>query len=104
MLMSSCEHKSVGETEGLVRCSECGGAFGDRPGERDDDDAHPEDRFARVSDSTCAGEGDERLAICAGRGKQLPVGSVSLIDRVDGALVVAVGRVQQADQDARVKD
>jgi hypothetical protein len=69
MLMCCCEHERIGEAQGFVCGSQFGGTFGDRRGERDDDDAHTGDRFARVADPTGAGECDERLAVSTRWGK-----------------------------------
>ncbi len=65
MLLSCCEHERIGEAQGSVSGSQFGGTFGDRPGERDDDDAHTGDRFARVVDPTGPGECNERLTVSA---------------------------------------
>lgn len=104
MLVSGGEHERVREPQRVVLRAKLGGPFGDRGGERDDGDSHGGDRLACVVDASGASERDQRFAVGAGRSEKLTVGSVGLVDVVDGSGVVAVGGVEQPDQDAGVED
>jgi hypothetical protein len=49
------------------------------------------------------GERDQGFAVGTGRRQELMVGSVGLVDLVNCSVVVAVGGVEQSDQDARLE-
>jgi hypothetical protein len=104
MLVSGGEHERVWEPQRVVLGAKFCGPLRDRGGERDNRDSHAGDRLARILETLGSRECDENFAVGAGGGQEPAVGSVGLIDLVDGTIVVAVLGVEQSDQDAGVED
>ena len=104
VLVRRRESDRVRQSQVLVARAEAGRQLRGRFGERDDRNTHRTNCLACLIDAAGARESDECLRVGAGRQEQRLSRAVCRLDVLNGARVMRVCNVEQADHDTRVED